>query len=151
MYNILLNYLYSIFSADSEVHTLTTDGYIDMDNYRKNIYPIVDISVVNSPFVVETTALNRFTVDITCVDIRDINKEEVNDKFWLNDNRHDNWNTTHAILTRGINAILKDTSSDITVETITDLDRIVLGKENGLDGWTTTLTIDVPDLLSSSC
>lgn len=147
-YYELLNYLKSVFEADDMVNTITTEGYLDMDNWRKNLYPLVDVFVVNSPFV-DSTAVTRYNVEITVLDIRDFNNEVVNDKFWRNDNRHDNWNTTRAILKLAQNKVIKN--QDITLVTATDAERIVLGKENGLDGWQQTFTIDVPDLYTAIC
>lgn len=147
----LIQYLESKFRSDNQVGTISSDGFIDMDNWRKNIYPLVDIYVVDSPLIQEVTSLSRFNVEIICLDIRDVNKEDVNDKFWHNDNRHDNWNLTHAILEKAKDSILKDTDSDITIESLTSLERVVFGKENGLDGWRTTWSIDVPKTYNGRC
>jgi energy-converting hydrogenase A subunit M len=151
-YYDLLQHLKATFEDISDVATITTEGYIDMDNWRKSIYPIVDIFVTTSPQLLNTTALARFNVEITCLDIRDINNEEVNDKFWRNDNRHDNWNTTHAILEQAKDRLIKDwNDNNITLNSVTDLERIVLGKENGLDGWRTTWVVDVPKDYNAIC
>lgn len=147
-YYDLLNYLKSVFESDDMVNTITTEGYNDMDNWRKSIYPMVDIFIPSSPYV-DSTAVTRYDVEITVLDIRDWNNEVVNDKFWRNDNRHDNWDTTRAILKLAQNKITKN--QDITLATATGAERIVFGKENGLDGWQQTFTIDVPDTYTSIC
>lgn len=147
-YYELLNYLKGVFEADSRVNTITTEGYLDMDNWRQSIYPIVDIFIASSPFV-ESTAVTRYEVEITVLDIRDFNKEVDKDKFWRNDNRHDNWNLTRAILKQGQNKAIKN--NDISIVTATSAERIEFGKENGLDGWQQTWTIDVPDTYTSKC
>lgn len=151
-YYDLLKHLKATFEAFPSIGTITTEGYIDMDNWRRSIYPIVDIFVTTSPQSLTTTALSTFNVEITCLDIRDVNKEDINDKFWGNTNAHDNWNTTHAILEFGKDKLIKDwNDNDITLLSATDLERIVLGKENGLDGWRTTWTIEVPKTYNTSC
>jgi len=146
-YNALQT-LKEIFEADEFVNTVTSDGYISFDDWRKNIYPLVDIYITTSAFNENTTNVSRFNVDITCMDIRDYSKEEVNDKFWTNDNRHDTWNLTHAILKRGFSRAIK--SYDLfSIESFTDAERIVFGKENGLDGWRMSWTVSVTDELNT--
>lgn len=147
-YYELLKYLKEVFEDDDHTNTITTEGYMDMDNWKKSVYPMVDVFISGSPYI-DSTAITRYNVEITVLDIRDFNKEVVNDKFWRNDNRHDNWNLTRAILKRGQNKITKN--QDITLVTATDAERIVFGKENGLDGWQQTFTIDVPDTYTSVC
>lgn len=150
-YNELIKYLKTTFEADSMVSTVTTDGYNDMDNWRKNVYPIVDINVLNEPFT-ENTAISRYNVEITVADIRDVNKEEVNDKFWRNDNRHDNWNTTHKILKTARGKVKTDNNdSGIELVTATPAERLIFVKENALDGWQQTWTIDVDDDYTTIC
>jgi len=146
-YNALQR-LKDIFEADEFVNTVTSDGYIDFDNWRKNVYPLVDIYITTSAFNEQTTNVSSFNVDITCMDIRDFNKEEVNDKFWTNDNRHDTWNLTHAILKRGF-ALAVKTNDLFDIESFTDAERIVFGKENGLDGWRMSWTVSVTDELNT--
>lgn len=150
-YHDVLQYLKSIFESDTQVGTISSDGFTDMDNWRKNIYPIVDLYVIDAPTILNTTALKQYNIEVICLDIRDFNKEDVNDKFYHNDNRHDNWNLTDAILERAKDKILKDTNSDITISSATAFDRVNNGKENGLDGWRTTWTIDVPKTYNNVC
>lgn len=150
-YYDLIKHLKTVFEEDINVSTVVTEGYNDMDNWKKNIYPVVDVFVVNE-VVTNNTAVTRFNVEITVLDIRDINKEEVNDKFWRNDNRHDNWNTTHAILKTARNKMFKNhLDTDITLESATTAERLIVVKENTLDGWQQSWTIDVPDEQTTIC
>ena len=150
-YYELIKHLKVVFEEDINVSTVTTDSSADMDNWKKNIYPIANVFVVEE-LVTENTAISRYSVEITVLDIRDINKEQVNDKFWLNDNRHDNWNTTQAILKTARNKMLKNhLETDITIESYTSAERIIITKENLLDGWQQTWIIDVPDTLTTIC
>lgn len=150
-YYEIIKHLKTTFEEDRDVSTVVTEGYIDMDNWKKNVYPIVDINVIDDA-PTDSTAITRFNVQITVLDIRDINKEEVIDKFWRNDNRHDNWNTTHSILKTARNKMIKDhLDTDITIDTYTNAERMIIAKENMLDGWQQTWTIDVPDNLTTIC
>lgn len=150
-YYELLKHLKVVFEEDINVNTVTSDGFADMDNWKKNVYPIVNVFTVDE-LPTENTAISRYQIEITVLDIRDINKEEVNDKFWHNDNRHDNWNTTQAILKTARNKMIKNhLDTDITIESYTSAERIIITKENMLDGWQQTWIIDVPDNLTTIC
>lgn len=150
-YYALLNTLKEVFLQDSRVHTVTTGADADVDNYRKNIYPLVHINIFDSPFV-DSTAVVRYNVEITVVDVRDVNSEVVNDKFWYNDNRHDNWNETRAILKLAENKFIKDINdTNITIDSATNAVLLSFAKENTLDGWQQTWTIDVPDTNTKVC
>jgi hypothetical protein len=112
----------------------------------------VDIFVIDEQFIEETSSISRFTVEITVLDIRDVNKEAVNDKFWRNDNRHDIWNTTHSILKTARTKVLKDyNDEDIILVSATSATRLSLVKSNMLDGWQQTWTVDVPDDFTTIC
>lgn len=151
-YYTLLESLRRIFESDDKVHTVLTGDTSEVDNYRKNIFPLVHILVTDSPYVGDNTAVVRYTVEITVVDIRDINKEDVLDKFWTNDNRHDNWNTTRAILKLAQDKLIKDIlENDVTLVTSSSAIPENYSRENLLDGWQQTWTIDVPDLLTDVC
>jgi hypothetical protein len=150
-YYDLIQHLKTTFEEDVNVNTVVSEGYPDIDHWRKSIFPIVDINVIGED---ETgnTAITRFNVEITVLDIRDFNKEDVNDKFWRNDNRHDIWNTTHAILKTARNKLIKDhLNTDITVDSYTSAERMSAVLTNTLDGWQQTFTIDVPDTFTTIC
>jgi hypothetical protein len=150
-YYRLINTLRSTFEEDSRVSTVVTGDTSDLDIYKKNIYPLVHINVLNRSFVgFETTALNRYNVEVTVVDIRDINKEIVNDKFWLNDNRHDNWNETDSILKTAENKLIKS-SGDVVITEVGTSELLSFHKENALDGWQQSWTIDVADTYTKIC
>lgn len=152
-YYQLIETLKDTFEDDARVNTVVTGDATTLDLYKKNIYPLVHLNVTNSPFIgFETTAVVRFNVEVTVVDIRDINKEIVGDKFWLNDNRHDNWNETRNILKLAENKLVKDINqTDVTVTASTDAEILSFSKENTLDGWQQTWTMDVPDIYTKSC
>jgi hypothetical protein len=150
-YYELLNHLKTTFESDDDVSTVVTGDTSQIDVYRKKIFPLVHVLVTSSPFL-PSTAVTRYLVEVTCVDIRDDNKTEVKDKFWYNDNRHDNWNLTRKILKTANLKLLKDhLNTDITLVDAIDASPVMYGYKNGLDGWQQTLTIDVPDDYTTIC
>ena len=153
-YYELIKSIKETFESDDRVSTVVTGGATDIDIYKKNIYPLVHVNVIDSPFIGnESTAVVRYNVEVTVVDIRDINKNEiVNDKFWLNDDRHDNWNETRSILKEAENKLVKNINgSDITIEEASVATLLSFAKENTLDGWQQTWVMDVPDTYTKSC
>ena len=149
-YYELIQHIKNTFEEDERVNNVVTG---DMEQWRKELFTLVHLDVTSAPFVSENnTALVRFVIDINVLDIRDVNKEDVKDRFWHNDNRHDIWNETLSILNLARNKFIKDhLRNDITLVTATDATRITYAYMNGLDGWNQTLTIDVPDNFTAVC
>ena len=152
-YNSLIETLKETFESDAMVSTVVTGDATEVDNYKKNLFPLVHIEVDNSPFLgVANTSSSQYNVIITVVDIRDINKEEDRDKFWKNDNRHDNWNTTrHILRTAEVKMIKEIYGENINLVTTTGAELLSFVRENTLDGWQQTWTIDVPDEYVRAC
>jgi hypothetical protein len=152
-YNNLIETIKQTFESDDLVSTVVTGDATEVDNYKKNLFPLVHIDVENAPFLgVANTSTSQYNVVITVVDIRDINKEEDRDKFWKNDNRHDNWNTTrHILRTAEVKMIKEVYGENINLVTVTGAELLSFVRENTLDGWQQTWTIDVPDEYVKAC
>ena len=152
-YNTLIETLKETFESDAMVSTVVTGDATEVDNYKKNLFPLVHIEVDNSVFLGNTnTSTSQYNVIITVVDIRDINSEEDRDKFWQNDNRHDNWNTTRHILRTAEVKMIKETyGENVNLVTATSAELLSFVRENTLDGWQQTWTIDVPDIYVKAC
>ena len=156
-YYELIKQLKTIFEQGNtglKASTVTMEeDYRIIDNYKKNLFPLVHIDVTESPFIgVQNLAAHRFNVTINVLDIRDINKTEVNDKFWENDNKQDSLNKCYAILRVALNKMVKDTlNTDITIENVTPAIAVTYAHKNLLDGWQQTWTIDLHDKLTTVC
>ena len=152
-YNRLLETLKETFESDAMVSTVVTGDATEVDNYKKNLFPLVHLDVENSPFLgVANTSSSQYNVVVTVVDIRDVNKEEDRDKFWKNDNRHDNFNTTrHILRTAEVKMIKEIYGNNINLVTTTGAELVSFVRENTLDGWEQTWTIDVPDEYVRAC
>lgn len=147
-YYEVLKYLKNTFNEDSRVNSVVTG---DMEQWKKDEFLLVHIDVTDSPFNGnQNTALIQFNVTINVLDIRDVNKENVKDKFWHNDNRHDAWNDTLSVLNLARNKTIKS-PNNITLNTATSAERITYAFMNGLDGWQQTWTIEVPDDFTAIC
>lgn len=149
-YYNLLTHLKTTFEEDDRVSNVVTG---DFEEWRKDMFLLVHIDINSSPFLGnQNTSTIRFNVDINVLDIRDVNKEDVKDRFWHNDTRHDSWNDCLSVLNLARNKIIKDHLDNlITLSGATDAQRITYAYGNGLDGWSQTWTIDVPDNFTSIC
>lgn len=149
-YYEVLKYLKATFEEDERVNNVVTG---DFEQWKRDEFLLVHIDVTDSPFTGDqNTALIQFNVAITVVDIRDVNNEDVKDKFWHNDNRQDSWNDTFSVLALARNKTVKDhLGNNITLNTATAAERITYAYMNGLDGWTQTWTIEVPDNFTAIC
>lgn len=149
-YYQLITHIKNTFEEDLRVNNVVTG---DFEEWAKDLFQLVHIDVTDSPIInLENTSTVRFNVVINVLGIRDVNKEDIKDRFWHNDNRHDNWNDCFSILNIARNKFIKDhLNNDITVSDASIAERITYAYGNGLDGWQQTLTIDVPDNFTSIC
>ena len=93
-YSRILRYIRSLAEQDVFVKTITTGADIDLN--KGDIFPLFNIDITDATF--SSNATITFSLNIQCLDIRDINNENVNDKFYLNDNEVDNYNGTLSCL-----------------------------------------------------
>lgn len=149
-YYQLLTHLKTTFEEDDRVSNVVTG---DFEEWRKDMFLLVHIDINSSPFLGnQNTSTIRFNIDINVLDIRDVNKEDVKDRFWHNDTRHDSWNDCLSVLNLARNKVVKDhLGNDIEIVAVTDALRVTYAYGNGLDGWSQTWTIDVPDNFTSIC
>ena len=141
-YTQLLYYLKTLGDADDYINTVTKDGD-DLDLDKGIVYPLLDISINTGSF--PSTALVRFNVQLSCLQVRDINNEITSDKFWDQDNEVDNHNETFASLYR-IWVILARNFEElnITASEAPTIDKITYSGKNLLDGWALTFDVDLP-------
>lgn len=153
-YNLLIETIKQTFESDEMVSTVITGDATEVDNYKKNLFPLVhvDVESYNPITNVNNTSTVNYNVIITVVDIRDINKEQDRDKFWKNDNRHDNWNTTAHILRTGEVKMIKEIYGDnVSLISTSTSELLSIQRENLLDGWQQTWTVSVPDIYVKAC
>jgi len=79
-YTQLLYYIKQLAEADSLVNTVTKGDFALLDLDKANIFPLVHINITDAGFTNGQTV--KFSLQIGCFDIRDVNKEIRTDKFW---------------------------------------------------------------------
>lgn len=149
-YTQLLYFIKSLADKDVFVNTVTKHGSIDLDLLKGNLFPIFDVVITGATF--PSTGVIRFTIQLICVDLRDINKEINTDKFWENDNEVDNLNETLATLNRVWVSMNRDfEENNITASDNPSLDPLEGEGANIYDGWLMTFDVDLPNAELNLC
>jgi len=149
-YYELLNHLKTTFEEDERVSQVVTG---DHEEWKQDVFPLVHIDITDSPFTgLNNTSTIQFNVTIQVLTVRDVNKKDIKDRFWHNDNRHDNWNDCFSILSTARNKLVKDhLGNNISILTVTPAEKLTWAYGNGLDGWEQSFLIDIPDNFTSIC
>ena len=143
-----VDYIKSTLETAPFLNTIT-HGTDIVDNVKKNIFPLAHINVLSSSI---GAGVVNFTFEIAILDIRNISKVKVKDKFLGNDNELDNLNTCHAILNYMITKMrLQRNDFDIELQNDPSLQPIMMAFTNALDGWKCDIEISVPNNDLSVC
>ena len=139
----VVDYLKTTLSNDVNVHTITHGLKSMMDIDKKNIFPLVHLQVTSSTV---SNSMATFIFEVVAVDLRNISKQQVTDKFLGNDNELDNLNTCHAVLNRLVSILQNQNNSDaIQLVNIPTLQPIIFEESNLLDGWRCDLELIIPN------
>jgi hypothetical protein len=146
---LTIQLLKDLLEEDINVHTIVHGLKSTMDINKKNIFPLAHLQVTSS------TADNQyisFTFEVAVLDIRNISKKIVTDKFLQNDNELDNLNTTHAVLNRLITKLrLRKNADKIELNNTPTITPIIFEEMNLLDGWRTELELIIPNTEINVC
>jgi len=147
-YSELLRYFYKI--GKPLVNKITQGDFSDIDLDKKNIMPLLHVSIGDAAFPSDSVV--SFTVQVGCFDIRDINNEVNTDSYYGNDNEIDNLNSTLAILNRIWELMYKDfEENNITASENPSLQQYTESRKNLLDGWIMTFQVEVPNTDINLC
>ncbi len=139
----VVEFLKNHFKNDQFVNT-TTHGVInDIDVDKKNIFPLVHFSVTGSQ-IIEGIVVFNFTIWI--LDIRNVSKKPITDKFLKNDNELDNLNTTFAIANSFLTKLrMQNNEYDIELFASSNPAPIQYDFSNILDGWEFEVQLSIPN------
>lgn len=139
----VVDYLKTTLEADVNVHTVTHGLKSMTDIDKKNIFPLAHLQVTSSTV---SNSMATFIFEIAVVDLRNISKQIVTDKFLSNDNELDNLNTCHAVLNRLVSILQNQNNNDaIQLVNIPTLQPIIFEDANLLDGWRCDLELVIPN------
>jgi hypothetical protein len=141
----LYTYIKSLGEADSYVSTITKNATNDILQNKATIFPLLNIAITGASY--SSQQIKTFSLEISCFNKRDQNKETVNDIFWENDNEVDNMNETEACLNR-IWLIMERNfdKNNITANENPSLSPVLEGTTSLIDGWVMTLDVNVPNI-----
>ena len=139
----VVDYLKTTLSNDINVHTITHGLRSMTDIDKKNIFPLVHLQVTSSTV---SNSMATFIFEVAVVDLRNISKQPVTDKFLGNDNELDNLNTCHAVLNRLVSILQNQNNTDaIQLVNVPNLQPIIFEESNLLDGWRCDLELIIPN------
>lgn len=145
-----LTELYLYFKQLAEADEQVNKVIKSIDLNKETIFPLVNIIIESGAFTNGSTV--NFNVELSCFDIRDINKEIQTDDFWGQDNEVDNHNLAIAVLNRMWLAMYNDFEQNNI--TASENPTFELGSFEGsklLDGARLTFTVEVPNTIISLC
>jgi len=149
-YSQIIKYIKTLGDRDAFVNTVTKGYFESLDLDKKDIFPILHCAVGNATFV--NDAVVRFEIQIGCFDIRDINKDQLIDKYFGQDNEEDNLNETLAVLNRIYLNFLKDFDNlNFGVSENPIAEQFTAQRVNLLDGWILSFSVDIPNTEISLC
>ena len=148
-YSQLLLYIKQLAEQDDYINTIKQGIESEKELDKMDIYPLVNIDIDSGSFPNNVVS---FSVGLSCVDIRDVNKEIVNDKFANNDNQIDNHNNTLAALNRMWLIMNRDfNSNNITASENPTITKITFAGKNTVDGWEMSFDVQLPNTTLSLC
>jgi len=142
----LYKYLYELADSDTQVNKVLKT----QDLAKETIFPLVNIMIESGGFTNGSTI--NFNIELSCFNIRDINKEIQTDDFWQQDNELDNHNLAIAVLNRMWLKMYNDFEDNNI--TSSENPTFELGSLEGsklLDGARLTFTVEVPNTVINLC
>jgi len=122
-------------NEDEDVKSLFSLGADEIDQQKNDVFPLANIQLQSVDF-----QNSQITFEITHLNIRDENKNGVEDKFAWNDNRWENWSVSYSVLLNLL-AKLKLIRVD-GIEFVSSSDPTIINKDfqTGLDGLVLSVT-----------
>ena len=141
----LYQYIKTLGEADSYISTITKNATADILQNKVTIFPLLNVAITSLTY--SSPQIKTFTIELSCFNKRDKNKETVNDVFWENDNEVDNMNETEACLNRMWLIMERNfNKNNITANENPSLSPILEGTSTLVDGWVMTLDVNVPNV-----
>lgn len=143
--SIVSDFTIAKFKENPLVNTIAFEKTAEMDYNKENLYPLVNIDMVNSVVTDQEIAINY---TITVVEDRDVDNELNNDKIY-GSNMIDNLNECHTIAVKFINEVRKQNNEySIEMSNLTTLTFLKLYNGN-LDGVRFSMTLTIENGITS--
>ena len=147
MYYEILTKLQTELNNDTLINTVSEGDIFSIDLNKQTIFPLCHIMVNSATFVDNVI---QYNISIMAMDVVDISKEETTDKFRGNDNEQDILNTQINILNRLYEKLRRGNLYDdnYQVDGTPSLEPFIDRFENKLAGWTMTVNINTPNVMT---
>lgn len=144
-------YLINKFKENPLTNTIVIGKESEIDHNKSNIYPLVNIDIVQSEIIDLTGSItHRINYNINILQQRDLPSKLNLDNKLLNTNMVDNLNETYVIATKAINNIRSyHNDLDIEVYSVTPIQMVKYSGTNLLDGVYFNIVLEIPD--STGC
>lgn len=132
----LTELLENLFKSNPTSNTVSYYKGSEIDTNKTSIYPLINIDHLR---YIPEDAVNKFIIEFTILQQRDIRPEVNLDNKRFGDNRVDNWNETSLIANRFIRDLWRHTQ--LTAES-TEIEFVSKAYTSFLDGVKFTMTIE---------
>jgi len=144
-YYELTKQLYDYLQSDEDINTVLIGNIDEIDTNKVTMFPLAHILV---GAVTPYNGFLRFSVTISTMDVIDIKKNDPTKGDWKgNDNKQNLLNTMLAVQENLVRYIQKGAMYDAgySIEGLPSITPFEDRFENLLTGWSSTITIDVPN------
>jgi len=143
-YLTILDKLKAHFDADVMVTDITKGALDDIDLAKQTLFPLVHIIIGNATF---EPSVIRFSITLFAMDIVNVSKDEVTDRFFGNDNEDYVLETTLQILNRVYKQMNNGAlfSDNFIVDGQPTCEPFTERFENLLSGWAMTFDVIIPN------
>lgn len=142
----LYSYIKQLAEQDTQVNKVTKK----QDLAKETVFPLVNVIIESGGFTNGSTV--NFNIELSCFDIRDINKEIQTDDFWGQDNEVDNHNLAIAVLNRMWLKMYRDfEDNNITASENPNFELGSFEAPKLLDGARLTFSVEVPNTTINLC
>ena len=147
MYYEILTKLQTELNNDPLINTVSEGDIFSIDLNKQTIFPLCHIMVNSATFVDNVI---QYNISIMAMDVVDISKEVTTNKFRGNDNEQDILNTQINILNRLYEKLRRGNLYDdnYQVDGTPSLEPFIDRFENKLAGWTMTVNINTPNVMT---
>jgi hypothetical protein len=152
--SLIYDFIIAEFDANDLVNTISILPFAEIDINKENIYPLVNIDLIDIDKTPSTDSLMSFHIfnfNITIIQQRDIKPIKIDSKLLNNTNYIDNINETYSIANRFID-VVENQNNDSNIE-IDSRSRVKVLKEWGrgiCDGVRFDISLSIPNM-GTSC
>ncbi len=130
-------------NEDEDVRSLYALSAAELNHFKKEDFPIANIQFVTSDF-----QNSQATFEITYLNLREETKEAPTNMLEWNDNRMENMNLAHSVLSSLKMKLQNSREHDILLESFSDPVIFYTEFQDKLDGMSVNITFNIPNRIN---